>query len=257
MISKVITGNSFYGCCRYVCEDEGRATILEAEGVRDYSYCLMAHDFEMQRRDLPNKKKAVFHGILSFYPGESLTDELIGTIAKEYLEKLDMSDTQYVIAKHIDRKHLHLHIVANFVGNKGKAIRDSWIGYRGKKAAQALTEKYQLIPAVRKELAITNLESLNTEEATRYEIYSAIQEQLPHVDNLSVFVDRLLKQGIEAQYKYKAGTDELQGISFKKGVYCFKGSKVDRKFSITGLQKILAENTLKHQQKQGIRARLR
>jgi hypothetical protein len=257
MISKVITGSSFYGCCRYICEDEGRATILEAEGVRDYSYRLMAHDFEMQRRDLPGKNKAVFHGILSFYPGESLTDEQMAIIAKEYLEKLNMSDTQYVIAKHTDRKHLHLHIVANFVGNKGKAIRDSWIGYRGKKVAQALTEKYQLIPAVKKELAITNLQSLNVEEATRYEIYNAIQEQLPHSSNLSVLADMLLKQGIEVQYKYKAGTDELQGISFKKGVYCFKGSKVDRKFSVAGLQKILSENTLKQQQRRGVRTRLR
>jgi hypothetical protein len=257
MISKVVTGSSFYGCCRYICEDEGRATILEAEGVRDYSYHLMAHDFEMQRRELPGKNKAVFHGILSFYPGESLTDELMAVIAKEYLEKLNMSDTQYVIAKHTDKKHLHLHIVANFVGNKGKAIRDSWIGYRGKKAAQALTKKYQLIPAVKKELAITNLQSLNAEEATRYEIYSTIQEQLPHSLNMAELMDRLVKRGIGIQYKCKNGTDELQGISFKKGAYCFKGSKVDRKFSITGLQKILSENTLRLQQKQGIRARLR
>lgn len=257
MISKVITGRSFYDCCRYICEDEGRATVLAAEGVRDYNYRLMAHDFEMQRRDLPSKNKAVFHGILSFYPGESLTDELMSTIAKEYLEKLGMSGTQCVIAKHTDRKHLHLHIVANFVGNNGKAIRDSWIGYRGKKAAQALTKKYQLIPAEKKELANTNLRSLNAEETARYEIYSAIQHQLPHSLNMEELVDGLLKRGIEIQYKYKAGTDDLQGISFKKGAYCFKGSKVDRKFSIAGLQKALSENALKQQQKRGTRARLR
>lgn len=257
MISKVITGSSFYGCCRYICEDEGRATVLDAEGVRDYNYRLMAHDFETQRGDLSGKKKAVFHGILSFYPGESLTDELLVTIAKEYLEKIGMSDTQFAIAKHTDKKHLHLHIIANFVGNKRKAIRDSWIGWRGKKAAQALTKKYQLIPAEKKVLALTNLESLNTEETTRYDIYHAIQDKLPHARSLLGLAEALMKLGIDMQYKYKSGTTELQGISFKKGVYCFKGSKIDRKFSITGLQKMIQENNKKQVQKRKIGRRIR
>lgn len=257
MISKVITGRSFYGCCRYICEDKGRAVVLDAEGVRDYDCRLMAHDFETQRGDLPGKKKAVFHGILSFYPGESLTDESLVTIAREYLEKIDMSDTQFVIAKHIDKKHLHLHIVANFVGNKRKAIRDSWIGWRGKKVAQALTVKYQLIPAERKVLALTHLESLNSEEATRYDIYHAIQDKLPHARSLSELTDSLIKLGIDSQYRYKSGTKELQGISFKKGLYCIKGSKIDRKFSIAGLQKLIEENNQKKVQKLKIRKGIR
>jgi hypothetical protein len=257
MISKVITGRSFYGCCRYICEDEGRAFVLDAEGVRDYNYRLMAHDFETQRGDLPGKKKAVFHGILSFYPGESLTDESLVTIAREYLQEIGMSDTQSVIAKHINKKHLHLHIVANFVGNKRKAIRDSWIGWRGKKAAQALTEKYQLIPAERKVLALTNLESLNAEEATRYDIYRAIQDKLPHARSLSELVDSLMKLGIDTQYKYKSDTKELQGVSFKKGLYCVKGSKIDRKFSIAGLQKLIQENNQKQVPKRKVRRGIR
>ena len=48
MISKVIIGKTFYGACRYVCMDQKRAVVLEAEGVRDYDYKLMAEDFEMQ-----------------------------------------------------------------------------------------------------------------------------------------------------------------------------------------------------------------
>ncbi|MBO9732611.1 MAG: relaxase/mobilization nuclease domain-containing protein [Chitinophaga sp.] len=253
MISKVITGSSFYGCCRYICEDENRAIVLAAEGVRDYDYRLMAHDFEAQRKDLPGKKKAVFHGILSFYPEESLSDDALETIAREYLEKIGMSDTQFAIAKHIDKKHLHLHIIANFVGNKRKAIRDSWIGLRGKKAAQELTMRYQLVPAEKKNLSLTNVESLNTEEAIRYEIYNAIQKKLQLARSLSGLIDSLIKSGIDIQYKYKSGTRELQGISFKKGLYCFKGSKIDRKFSIAGLQKIIQENNQKQTQKRRLR----
>lgn len=248
MISKVITGKSFYGCCRYVCTDEQRATILEANGVRDYNYRYMGHDFEMNRQQLPGKEKAVFHGILSFYPGEQLPDESLAQIAREYLEKLNIRDTQYVITKHTDKNHLHLHIIANLVNNQGEAISDSWIGLRGKKAAQTLTLQYQLTPAGEKKMALTNVQALSNEEATRYEIFQAIEAALPRCNALADLEALLLKRGIDLQYKYRGNTQEIQGISFKKGEYAFKGSSIDRKFSISGLQKIIQQNELKQQQ---------
>ena len=47
----------------------------------------------------------------------------------------------------------------------------------------------------------------------------------------------LLKKKIETLYKYKGQLRELQRISFKIGDYKFKGSDIDRKFSINNLQK--------------------
>ncbi len=242
MISKVITGKSFYGCCRYVSADEQRAEILEAEGVRDYSYRHMGNDFEMSRQQLPDKRNAVFHGILSFYPGEQLTNEALAQIGREYLEKLGITNTQYVITKHTDTNHLHLHIIANLVNNRGNAIRDNWIGLRGKKAAQQLTQKYQLVPAVEKKIALTNLQALNHEETARYEIFQAIETALLRCKNLQALEKELMKKGIDVQYKYKGNTQQLQGISFKKGSYAFKGSSIDRKYSIASLQKAMQQH---------------
>src|SRR5688572_11995415 len=107
MISKVITGTTFSGACRYVCMDEKRAVVLETEGVRGYDYKLMAKDFEMQQAFRPSLKKAVFHGILSFYPGEKIEDQEMTEIAKEYLEEMKIVDTQFAIVKHIDKNHSH------------------------------------------------------------------------------------------------------------------------------------------------------
>jgi hypothetical protein len=53
--------------------------------------------------------------------------------------------------------------------------------------------------------------------------------------------ERLLKLGIGIQYKYKGQTHEKQGISFKMGNVCFKGSQIDRKYSLAGLQKAFAQ----------------
>ncbi|QJB38781.1 relaxase/mobilization nuclease domain-containing protein [Chitinophaga oryzae] len=256
MISKVITGKSFYGCCRYVCADERRAEILEAEGVRDYSYRHMGNDFETNRQQLPDKHRAVFHGILSFYPGEQVTDERLVQIGREYLEKLGITNTQYVITKHTDTDHLHLHIIANLVNNSGKAIRDNWIGLRGKKAAQQLTQKYQLVPAIEKKIALTNLQALNHEETARYEIFQAIEAVLFHCKTLPALEKELMKKGIDVQYKYKGDTQQLQGISFKKGLYAFKGSSIDRQYSVSGLQKTMQQQITQEQQqsiKRGLR----
>ncbi|MEJ7671712.1 MAG: relaxase/mobilization nuclease domain-containing protein [Chitinophagaceae bacterium] len=144
MISKVVIGNGFYGACRYVCMDQERAVVLETEGVRNYHYKLMADDFETQHHFRPSLSKAVFHGILSFYPGEKITDETMIEIAKKYLAELKIENTQYAITKHTDKNHQHLHILANLVNNNAEAIKDSWIGLRGKKAAQKLTLQYNL-----------------------------------------------------------------------------------------------------------------
>src|SRR4028118_553015 len=53
---------------------------------------------------------------------------------------------------------------------------------------------------------------------------------------------KLQQQGIETQYKYKGQTLEKQGVSFKIGEYSFKGSKVDRKFSLSQLEQTIAIN---------------
>ncbi|KAK6033623.1 relaxase/mobilization nuclease domain protein [Ostertagia ostertagi] len=238
MISKPVPANSFYHTCRYISNKPG-AELLIAEGVRGHDYKLMAADFETQQQLRPDKTRACFHSILSFYPGEKPTDELLKEIALKYLTELGVVNTQVAISKHTDKAHLHLHIVANMVNNAGKTISDSWIGLRGKKIAQQLTQDYKLIPALEKNLKLTNLESLSSSEANRYKIYVAITKNLPYCRTMEDLEKRLLKLGIETKYKYKGQTDERQGISFKMGDISFKGSQVDRKFSLSGLEKAI------------------
>ncbi|GEO11154.1 relaxase/mobilization nuclease domain-containing protein [Segetibacter aerophilus] len=241
MLSKVYSGHSFSHACRYIVNKQG-AKVLECEGVRGHDYKLMSDDFRMQQQMRPGKEKACFHCSLSFYPGEVLSDEKMVKIAQEYLEKLGIVNTQYVITKHTDRKHLHLHIVANMVNNNGKSISDGYLGFRGKKIAQQLTQQYNLVPAVSKNIELTNFEALRKSEANKYKIYKEIMQALPHCKTFQDLEKKLQQRGIEVQYKYKGQTLEKQGISFKIGEDCFKGSKVDRQFSLGNLEKAIATN---------------
>jgi hypothetical protein len=241
MISKVITGKTFEGTCRYICSNENRAIVLETEGVRGHHYKLMAADFEDQRSLRPSLSKAVFHAILSFHPTEKIDDARLVEIAREYLQKMGIADTQFSISKHTDRNHPHLHVIANLINDKGETIKDSWIGLRGKKVAQQLTIQYGLIQAIGKNLELTHLERLNEKEANRYAIYTAILEKLPVSKNLDDLKVKLQKGGIDTLYKYKGETNELQGISFRIGDYKYKGIEVDRQFSVKNLKRVLQQ----------------
>lgn len=165
-------------------------------------------------------------------------------IAKEYLREMKIVDTQFAIVKHMDKDHSHLHIIANLVNNKGEAIKDNWIGLKGKKISQKLTRHYGLKEAVSKNLSLINLEALNEKEANRYIIYQAISENLPKCKSLNDLIEKLQQQNIESLYKYKGATNELQGISFKLGEFKYKGSEIDRKFSIGNLQKIIRQQQI-------------
>ena len=104
---------------------------------------------------------------------------------------------------------------------------------------------YNMLPAIRDldvPVVLVNVQKLKGAEQTKYEIYHAIKDTLPKAKNWQEFESLLTKQGISIEYKYKGQTDEVQGISFKKGEHSFKGSDVDRKFSYGKLDVQLSGN---------------
>src|ERR1700754_3829799 len=98
MLGKVfLTGKTFGETCAYVCERQSMAIVLDAEGVRSKNHRLMTADFEDQhRRLMPEKEKPVFHAVLTFPPGEEVSDQRLVEIGRKYLRKIDVVNTQYV-----------------------------------------------------------------------------------------------------------------------------------------------------------------
>lgn len=242
MISKVVVGSNFYGCCKYVCANSNRATVLSVNGVRDIGFKEMATDFEINLEQHPGLKNVVFHGILSFPHGENLDNNLLKEIAESYLSKIGFSNSPYAIVHHNDKRHCHLHIISSFVDFYGKTVDDSWIGLRAKKISQELTSQYNLIPADKKHLGSLNIQALNEREQEKLKVFLLVGSQIPKCKSLDDLKVSLLSKGVELQYKLKRGSDEIQGISFKIGNYTFKGSEVDRGFSYLKLKQAF-ENT--------------
>lgn len=83
---------------------------------------------------------------------------------------------------------------------------------------------------------------LKEPDKTKYEIYTAVKSEIGKSKNWQQLQNHLSKKGIGIQFKYKGQTNEIQGISFSKGEYTFKGSEIDRSFSFSKLDKYF-ENT--------------
>ena len=97
MVGKVISGSSFSGTVGYVMKEESR--ILEAEGVMPPEVKDMVQDFKDQTLLNPRLKNTVGHISLSFSPKDAprMTDALMTQIAKEYMQKMGITDTQYLL----------------------------------------------------------------------------------------------------------------------------------------------------------------
>ena len=194
MIGKIIAGSSFAGTVGYVMKELSR--ILDAEGVNPPEVKNIIEDFKDQTRLNPRLKNTVGHISFSFSPKEAphMTDALMTQIAKEYMQKMGITDTQYLLVRHLDQPHPHCHLVYNRVGNKGQTISDKNIKIRNTKVCRELTEKYGLHLAPGKDSV--RRERLREPDKTKYEIYDAIKGCLPKCKSWNDLEGRLKEQGL-------------------------------------------------------------
>jgi hypothetical protein len=240
MIGKIMTGKSFGGCIRYTVGKKD-AVILDASGTRTGQLSHIIADFNMQRKSNPGLGMAVGHIALSWSNKDIdlLSDEKMIQLTEEYLQRMKILNTQYLIVRHYDGSNPHLHLIYNRVDNKGKTIPDSFQKQRNVKVCKDMTLKHNFFMAQGKETV--NRERLTGADKVKYEMYDAIKRASDKAINMDQMHRLILKEGITMHYKYRSGTNELQGISFSKGDFKFKGSEIDRSFSYGNLNKAFEE----------------
>ena len=242
MIGKITKGSEFAGCVAYVLRED-KARLLVAEGVSGTPEEI-AEQFELQTLLNEKVKNTVGHISLSFSPedGDRLrnNDRQMVKIAYEYMNQMGIRDTQFIIARHTDRKHPHCHIVFNRVDNNGKTISDKNDRYRNEKVCKKLTEKYGLYMADGKEHV--NTERLRPHDKAKYDIYEALKQEQPKATSWEQLREALHKQGIMTEFKYSRTGGRVEGVKFIKGKHLFSGSKIDRKFSFANIEKRLERN---------------
>ncbi|MDB4926121.1 MAG: Relaxase [Mucilaginibacter sp.] len=116
------------------------------------------------------------------------------------------------MVRHYDAMHPHLHIVYNRVNHQGKTISDSFQRELNVKVSKALTLQHGFHIGQGKEQV--NRPQLKGADKIKYELYDAIKAAITKVRTMDELRQILKKQGIGIRYKYRSGTNEVQGVSF-------------------------------------------
>ena len=252
MIAKIVKGSNFKGVVNYILDKEKDSKILVCDGLFAGNKDTIAMSFEVQLKMNPRVTKPVGHISLAFHKEDEhrLTDRAMAGIALEFLSAMGIRDTQILIVRHYDKEHPHVHIAFNRIANDGRTISDRNERIRSARICKELTRKYGLYFADGKEQVKRH--RLKEPDKTKYELYSILKTEVARCGNWNMLITNLKKQGVEVRFKYKGGSDEVQGIIFSKNGYLFSGSKIDRWFSYSKIDAALDTN--RHEERQRVMA---
>lgn len=216
--------------------------ILGSDGLMGEKRNQIIASFEAQAMENPRISDPAGHITLSFSEDDKskLTDEKMLQIAKDYIKKMGLGKTQWLIVRHYETDKPHCHIVFNMVGNDGKRMESGRNRYKNKRICEALDRKYRLAKPKRE---APDMEKLHGVEKAKAEIRIAATEALANSKDWQTFARELAKKGVSIIPKYRRGTTEMQGVSFQIGDYKVKGSDVGEQFKFKSLDQYFSSFT--------------
>ena len=209
-------------------EKNKEARLLYSEGLLTDTPKDIIDGFECQRHLNSRFKHWCGHISLSYSPkdAERMSDDFMVKLALEYMDKMGIKNTQFIIVRHLDKEHPHCHIVYNRVDNDGKCVSDSFEYYRNNEICDAMKQKYSLTYGENKDNVKT--QSLKGRPKTHQEIYLAVQAAKKSAKDWITFQRELARKGITVRKKFRRGSTEIDGLSYFKDGQKFKASQVDR-----------------------------
>ena len=243
MIAKMAKGRGFRGALEYDLQ-EGKSVLLETN-VAGKTVRAMAHEFGDVRQLRPTLGKAVMHVSLSVHAHEHLTDDQWRTIAARYLDGMGFTDNQYVVTRHTDTDHEHIHILANRITFGGEVVSDSQDWKRQEALMRVFERDYSLIAeppsqeAERKAATKGEIESFaRTGEASikqRLQDFGA--SAMADCATFTEYVVWLENVGVELIPTTQLDGAKLSGLLYRLDGTLMKGSDLGKAYSPVGLAK--------------------
>ncbi len=153
MVAKINRGSSLYGALSYNQEkiDAKKGRFLYGNRIisamtnnpdEDFKQTLRSFDSYLTANK--NTEKPILHISLNPSPDDTLTDEKLSALARDYMNEMNYADQPYAVYLHEDTGRRHIHIVSTCVKENGKKIDDSYEWNRSMKACRQLELKYGL-----------------------------------------------------------------------------------------------------------------
>jgi len=252
MIAKLIYGETCQGTLKYVLGKEGMRvlgygnTFTQNISPKFFENVLY---FQGQRNATKNRYA---HISLNLPHGEHLDDRTFLRISEEYMYNMGYGEQPYVVVRHTDTEHEHVHIVTTNVKEDGRVLVIFNSHRKSMATRQLLEKKYNLTPAPmtkrKEQLPIHRLPELqftmNSDKGTKYylqDVLNSINQKykVRSFDELARLVKPYhieIKQtkNVSGRIGVKYGLDNQKGYRTN----FINGSEVHRNLSGPKLQKV-------------------
>ncbi len=243
MIAKAKVGSGFRGALEYDLQ-EGKSDLLETN-LAGETLRAMAQEFGEVRQLRPNLGKAVFHASVSAALGEHLTNAQWVAIAHRALDGLGLTDNQYVITRHTDTEHEHIHLLANRITFGGEVVNDWQFKRRLEPLMREIERDYGLRAvapsqeAARKAPTQGEIEYARRtgEPSLKHQLQDLCEAAMQDCRSLSHYIQRLEAVGVDVIPTVQLQGAKVSGLMYRLADTVMKGSDLGKAYSPVGLAK--------------------
>ncbi len=259
MIANIKKGNGFRGITRYhqAKIEQGKAELigatdgLKGKDLKDISarFEADANTYKTLYRNKPGRKLEIttFHPSVNFAPGEHITNKMMLSIARDYMNGMGYGNNDYAVIRHNDKPHEHFHIIACRVNNDFELVNQSNDRLKSRELSRKLERKYGLKNAETQSRKQGQSQSANFNYNAREHVNERVQEAARRIGRLAkVNIDResLLNAFVNILKQDRITVEESKGglcyLSEKDGKRIrFKASELPGKFTKEKLTKII------------------
>ncbi|PWG80826.1 relaxase/mobilization nuclease domain-containing protein [Pararcticibacter amylolyticus] len=158
MVTKISIGKSLRAMLHYNENKviEGEASLILASGfagdIDQINFNQKLNRFNHLLQLKPNVKTNALHISLNFHSSETLSNFKLQQIAATYMDKIGFGDQPFLVYRHEDAAHSHMHIVTTNITPQGERIDLHDIGRKlSEPARKAIEEDYKLVKAESKD----------------------------------------------------------------------------------------------------------
>jgi hypothetical protein len=204
----------------------------------------LAAEFGEIRKLRPNWARR-FAASLSAAPAKSSPDEQWREVGQRYLRGMGFKDNQFVITRHTDTEHEHIHILANRITHAGEVVSDGQDYKRQETIMREIERDYGLqrvapsIEAERKAPTKGEIEgALRTgQPSTRQQLQQICDASAKDCCSFSEYQERLEAAGVEVVPVAQLNGAKLSGLSYRLDGVTMKGSDLGKGYTAAGIQK--------------------
>jgi len=252
MIASQKIGKSFIGALNYNLQKMNHPDINRRAKLLDTNFDCdtleqVKKEVELLRELRPNLNRYVYHTSLNFAVEDEafLSNEKLLAIAHDYLEENGFNNNQYLIFRHYDAGHPHVHLLVNRIRFDGSVVSDSNNYQRSEAILRKLELRYNLTTvAPSKDVTQRAAKKDEIEMVLRTGKPSEkmlLQEKLRQLTshkniNLQTLIQQGEARGIHFLFN-QASTGKITGITYFHNGFKIKGKVLGNQFKWSELLK--------------------